>query len=193
MTRDEIEALLEDAAGPEKAKVVLDALKSWEQELLAEHTKIVTEYHSKAQALEAQLKIELDKTMTAWSNFRRHIYKFFGGLFMEVKEGGEYVVSLTRTMTITIFCHCLWMWHHILTTSANLGTGMVSELTTSVLRTVNDVPQGEINTLLALVTVGGVKVLGTQVGNVWNGSQLPQQQTPVQPLPPNAQIIKSMF
>jgi hypothetical protein len=191
VTKAEIEKLLTDAVGAQKAQTILEALKTRDEEILNEHTKIVTELHLKAQELETKLKTELGKAEVSWGNFRRHVYKFFGGLFMEVKEGGEYVVSLTRTMTVTIFCHCLWMWHHILTTTAYLGNNTVSELANSALRLVNDVPPGEVNTLLALITVSGVKVLGTQVGNVWNGSQLPQQQ--FQPVPPNVQAIKGMF
>lgn len=97
-----------------------------------------------------------------YTSVAKKAIQFFGGLIMEPKNGGAWVISLTRTLTLAIFCHCMWVW----SVAVKAALPGAADLTQAVTKALLDVPQGELYTLWGLLGIAGVKVGGSQLSNV---------------------------
>lgn len=79
---------------------------------------------------------------------------------MEIKDG-QNTISLTRTLTVAISTHCLYAWHQIMFHMPTAVEGVKTAI-----EAVKDIPPSELYILSGLLSIAGVKVVGTQVSNV---------------------------
>ena len=106
----------------------------------------------------------LEKLKKFCNWFNNGLLKVIGGLVMEQKDG-QWVISLTRLLTLILFGHCVFVWNKAVMAVLPIITDGAA-IPQKLLEATRDVPQGELYTLWGLLGIAGVKVAGTQVGNV---------------------------
>jgi len=79
--------------------------------------------------------------------------QIFGGLLMDKKEG-MWIVSMTKAATWIILGHCMFIWNKALDLAAVPATA--NAISQAITR--QDVSQGEVYTLWALLGVGVAKI-----------------------------------
>lgn len=63
----------------------------------------------------------------AVSGTKKTVWKYFGAMMMEQKDGGQ-AVSFTRTLAIVLFFSCLFMWHGVIGESSEVPGDMLYTL-----------------------------------------------------------------
>lgn len=117
-----------------------------------------------------------ESKITAVANSARHnAWKFFGALFMEEKNGVQ-AASMTKVLTLTTYCACLWLWLAI--TGGEVAPEVQAALEAAkvdvpgALKAARAVPDEMLYTLWGLLGIsGGAKVAGIVKGNGHGSSQ----------------------
>lgn len=87
-----------------------------------------------------------ESVKTAITKTKRGIWKYFGAMMTEKKDGVQ-AMSYTRTLGLILFIACLFMW---------FGVGGHGE-------TGADVPESMLHTLWVLLGIKGLKDVGVAV------------------------------
>ena len=90
----------------------------------------------------------MEKVKTAMDGTKATVWKYFGAMMMETKDGKQ-AVSYTRTLGLVLFFACLIIW------------GASTFMAGAEDGTQYDVPQGMLYTLWGLIGIKGGKDIAT--------------------------------
>lgn len=108
--------------------------------------------------------------MSKWEKFKHKLIQLFGGLILEDRGDGVYVVSLGRVSFWLVFIPALFIWY-----SAVLDTKSVGILQAS--QNLKDLPPSLMNTLTFLLSYNITKHISKTITNVWGNNTPNTNQT----------------
>lgn len=103
--------------------------------------------------------------MNKWKSFKDKLLSLFGGLILEKKDDGKYIISLGRIAFWLSFVPALVIWWSGIKYST--GTGIIQTN-----QTLLDLPPSLSNFLLTITGYNLTKHIGNTVSNVWGSNSV---------------------
>src|SRR5271168_3619269 len=104
--------------------------------------------------------------MSKWKLFKHKLLQLLGGLVLEDRGDGVYIVSLGRVSFWLVFIPALFVWYSAINNTGSVGVLMANQ-------TLKDPPAGMLNILMFLLSYNITKHISSTVKNVWGSAVVP--------------------
>jgi len=104
----------------------------------------------------------------AAASARKNLWKFFGALVMEEKNGSQ-AISLHKVLGLSTYVACMWLWLHPSTVTQEVQVVLDAAKIDipAALKAAKDVPESMLYTLWALLAING----GSKIATIVKGGQ----------------------